>query len=300
VFISGKGIKLKMFFFAGMLLRFYRTLSYLNLDVVAGAVICSCFAGKVLKVTEPTAVYNTCLALSIWLVYTIDRLIDITRKERTQLSRRHQFHKEYKRILWPLVIIVFLLNSWLAVTQLPYTMLVFGLLVVSGVAAYLIAVNMLPAGTGKWFQKEPLIALVYTTGVWGSKLWLVPAIFFSAFMVIVVPFFLLALMNLLVFSYFETDTDKENNQRSLSTLLGPETTGKIIMVLFALVLTINLTMVRMDATPLYLMIAITRTAMGFILFGLFYRSEFFYENELYRIIGDAVFMLPLIPLWLYF
>ncbi|MCC6684924.1 MAG: hypothetical protein IT247_07635 [Bacteroidia bacterium] len=289
-----------MFFFAGMLLRFYRTLSYLNLDVVAGAVICSCFAGKVLQVTEPTAVYNTCLALSIWLVYTIDRLIDISRKERKLLSKRHQFHKTYQRFLWPAVVFVFLLNSWLAVNRLPYTMLVFGLLVVSGVAAYLIAVNMLPSSSSKWFQKEPLIALVYTIGVWGSKLWLVPALSFRAFMVIVVPFFLLALMNLLVFSYFETDTDKENNQRSLSALLGAENVGRVIMVLFALVLTINLTMVRMDATPLYLMISITRTAMGFILFGLFYRSEFFYENERYRIIGDAVFMLPLIPLWLYF
>lgn len=289
-----------MFFFVHMLLRFYRTLSYLNLDVVAGALICSRFAEKVLQIAEPTTVYNTCLALSIWLVYTIDRLIDITRKESKQLSKRHLFHKEHKRVLWPAVAVVFLLNSWLAVTLLTYAMLVFGLLVVSGVTAYLIVVNMLPAGSSRWFQKEPLIALVYTTGVWGSKLWLAPSIPFRAFMVIVVPFFLLALMNLLVFSYFETDTDKENNQRSLSTLLGSETVGKIIMVLFALILTINLTMIRMDATPLYLMISITRTAMTFILFSLFYRSEFFYENEQYRLIGDAVFMLPVIPIWLYF
>lgn len=283
-----------------MVLRFYRTLNFLNLDVVAGAVICSCFAEKVLQVTEPTTLYNICLGLSIWLIYTVDRLIDVSKKTQVEPSNRHLFHKKYKKILWICSLLVLLTEAWLAITKLPYPMLVFGLLMASAVAAYLITVNMLSYTRGKWFQKEPLIALVYTLGVWGSKLWLCETVTWRTVVLVVLPFFLLALMNLLIFSYFETETDKQNRQRSLSTAIGSDTVGKIIMVLFALILTINLTMVRIEATPLYLMISVTRTAMAFILFGLFYRSEFFYENERYRLLGDAVFLLPLVPTLFYF
>ena len=284
-----------------MFLRFYRILNYLSLDVVAGALICTCFAEKVLNITTPTTVYNSCLALSIWIIYTLDRLIDITRAGTTELSDRHRFHQTYRKVLWPAAGVALLINTWLSVNYLPYPMLVFGLLMVSVVAAYLIVLNMLPFNTSPWFQKEPLIAAVYTMGVWGSKLWIYEGeVTLRMVMLIVVPFFLLALMNLLVFSYYETDHDHLNNQRSLSSAIGAENVGRVVMILFGLVLTINLTMVRMEATTLYLMISTTRTVMAFILFGLFYRSEFFHDNERYRLLGDAVFMLPLIPMLMYF
>jgi hypothetical protein len=291
---------LKSPFFAGSMRRLYLTLNSLNIDIASGAVVCSVFAEKVLGVHADTLILNICLALSIWLVYTVDRLLDVNRMEDHQLSRRHLFHKKFRKPLWAASAIIFLLDAFLAVNYLPYRMLVFGMLMVSAVLAYMILLNMLKTGKTRWFQKEPLIALVYTMGVWGSKLYMSGGWSMQTIMLVVFPFFLIALMNLLIFSWFETESDQAASQRSLSVAWGPDIIGRSILLLFAVILTLNFALVQKEATGLHLMIAITRTVMAFVLFSLFYRSEFFFHNERYRLIGDAIFLIPLIPLLTYY
>ena len=176
--------------------------------------------------------------------------------------------------------------------MLQHTLIVYGFLVLSVVAAYYILLKMLQAKRAIWFQKEPVIAAVYTMGVWGSNVWLSGSMSAHHFFYLLLPFYCLALMNLLLFSYFETERDEENAERSIAIMLGQKLTGRIIMVCFALILTFSVTLLQVEPNRENLIICVTRTAMGFILFSLYYRNEYFYEKERYRFVGDGVFMLP--------
>lgn len=274
------------------MLRIYQLISYLNLDVVAGAICCSLFAGQVLHLTEDRTIMHWCLGLSIWLIYTADRLLDVNQKGYQPNSRRHLFAKRHIKILTVLCIAVFLADTYLALFVLQHTLIVYGFLVLSVVAAYYILLKMLQAKRAIWFQKEPVIAAVYTMGVWGSNVWLSGSMSAHHFFYLLLPFYCLALMNLLLFSFFETERDEENAERSISIMLGQKLTGRIIMVCFALILTFSVTLLQVEPNRENLIICITRTTMGFVLFALYYRSEYFYTKERYRFIGDGVFMLP--------
>jgi 4-hydroxybenzoate polyprenyltransferase len=274
------------------MLRIYQLISYLNLDVVAGAICCSLFAGQVLHLTEDRTIMHWCLGLSIWLIYTADRLLDVNQKGYQPNSRRHLFAKRHIKILTVLCIAVFLADTYLALFVLQHTLIVYGFLVLSVVAAYYILLKMLQAKRAIWFQKEPVIAAVYTMGVWGSNVWLSGSMTAHHFFYLLLPFYCLALMNLLLFSYFETERDEENAERSIAIMLGQKLTGRIIMVCFALILTFSVTLLQVEPNRENLIICVTRTAMGFILFSLYYRNEYFYEKERYRFVGDGVFMLP--------
>jgi hypothetical protein len=279
------------------MLRFYQLISYLNLDVVAGAVACSHFAAAVLHM-EQNIVMQLCLALTVWLIYTVDRIMDVSKKGYHPNDRRHLFARRHRKKLIALCIPVFMLDAHLAFFKLPQSLIVFGLLVTSAVIAYYVLLHMLPLQNSRWFQKEPVIAGVYTTAVWGSNLWLKGSLQATEFFYYVIPFYCLALMNLVTFSFYEAESDEENEERSITTTFGPRTAIIHIVFAFALVLTLGVTLLRESPNGTNLLISGTYAVIAFILFALYYRNDYFYDKDRYRVIGDAVFVLPYVATWL--
>lgn len=281
-----------------VMLRLYQRISYLNLDVVAGAVACSHFASAVLQTQSDSGAMHIALALTVWLIYTADRIMDVSKKGYRPNDRRHLFARKHKKVLILFCIVAFLADAYLAFVILPQTIVVFGLLVLTLVVIYYFLIYLLNQQRSTWFQKEPVIAAVYTSAIWGSHLWLKGSVSATEFFYYVVPFFCLAMMNLVTFSFYEAETDELNMERSIITSFGPRTAIIHIVVAFALVLTLGVTLLRESPSGTNLLISGTYAVMAFILFALYYRNDYFYEKDRYRMIGDAVFMLPYAATWL--
>src|SRR6476659_9916470 len=87
--------------------RYYKLANILSLDVVAGAVICSIFFSQVFNtVIRVSGIIS--LALSVWIIYTVDHLLDARRITRQASTVRHRFHQKNQKILYSVLLLAFL------------------------------------------------------------------------------------------------------------------------------------------------------------------------------------------------
>ena len=113
---------------------------------------------------------------------------------------------------------------------------------------------------------------------------------------IIGEFMLTALLNLLLFSWFDRDNDREDKRESFVTLAGERGSKGFVVALFLL------NSVLMISTAFYIPtmtgnIAILMLMNGILAFMLI-RPNYFQPNDRFRILGDAVFLLPIIYLLL--
>ena len=72
----------------------YKYIQALSLDVSFGATIMSAFIAHFLGVQVGMNIYIS-LFIAVWLIYTIDHLIDAKRIKSEAQSFRHKFHQKH-------------------------------------------------------------------------------------------------------------------------------------------------------------------------------------------------------------
>lgn len=264
-----------------MLLRFYRAVNLVSLDVAGGAVVVALFLSKILQV-EPRVQGMLTLGLAVWIIYTIDRLLDVKGMATPASTKRHRFHQQHHRTLWIITLLATgILLSLIFFLRPP--VLVYGFVLGTLVGIYLLIQNRLP-----W--KEMMVAVLYTAGVLfpSSSVQVetlsvdqVFAIFFT---------FLIALINLLLFSWFELESDQQDRRWSFVTRWGKRKTEKILFTLFVTTGTLATGMFIAFLSPMWVPLII----MVAILFILFYYPDYFKGDDRYRLWGDSVFLLPIL------
>ena len=271
----------------GIVLRVYRTINTLSLDVSAGAVICALFFGRILQVHILPYGLST-LALTVWIIYTIDHLRDAKSIGANASSDRHRFHQ--KNFKWLLVILVMaIVADGLLILFIRRQVFIYGVVLGAVVGCYLVVQRAL------YFLKEVFVAMLYTMGVLLPSI-AVTSIQLTAFHKMLVSlFFLIALLNLLIFSWFDKDRDATDKLRSLVTLVGRKSTAVLIgILLFLTFVSCVYFVIAFDQ----MLLASVFCLMTGVLLLLFLFPETFRSNDYYRFIGDGIFYLPLIFLWL--
>ena len=148
------------------MLRSIRTVYYLSFPVVMGAVLSNRMAARLSDVTPVHWTTPIVLALAVFIIYTVDRLLDIRRPDRPP-TNRHRFHHRYAALLWRVAAGAIALGLGLTFF-LPGSVVKFGLVLGGICAAYVGAVFRLPARHPALLLKEPLVAVLFSAGIWGS------------------------------------------------------------------------------------------------------------------------------------
>ena len=258
----------------------------LNLDVVLGAMLSAWAAWKLPDGhSQPRYTALLLLSLTVWLIYTIDRLLDI-RKPDQPPTPRHQFHNQHQRLLWRVAVGVGVLCVGLVYT-LPAAVVLFGLKLLALVAIYLLIVSRIPQTSPWQYAKEPLTALAYTAGVWGPPLVAHPpenwvdwalCLMFSGVVV----------QNLLLFSLFEAKLQSSAN--NLSTWWGPGFSTDVLMVVFMLVSVGGVFTTLAADFPYQRRMGLIVWGMAGLLWSMTFRPAYFARYERYRWLGDGVFL----------
>jgi hypothetical protein len=277
-----------LFSFVGMLSHFVKsvlqTLRFLSLDVVFGGVVFANAIGHVFHVTLHPSVLCA-LACAIWLIYTLDHLVDALRGKSKPTIPRHVFHLENKNILFVFFILVAVFGLGLLV-YLPHQVLIYGCILLGIVGLYFLTIWFFRI----FFVKEVFIAVLYACGIFIGS--------FSALKIISLPFFLfffqsiiIALINLLIFSIFEEEKDKKDDQRSWVTHFGLNQTIRHMQSLFILELFIAFFGLFWFSGALnYLVFQLILLLMTISLWIIQYFSDSFAPNERYRWAGDIIFL----------
>ncbi len=262
-------------------LKYYRLFNILSLDVAAGAIIASLFLAKFYNVA-PSVISMISLGLTVWLIYTADRLLDVRDTQGKAASERHRFHKRNQKRLIYLLLLVITIDMTL-IYFMPAIIIKRGMFLSVTVALYILLRRRLH------ILKEFLIAVLYTAGVATPAL-PVNQISTQDKLPLFLLFFI-ALLNLIIFSWYEKENDLNDRQNSIATIMNEKTIRLIVMSLFIVTFSISCYLIFISTE--YTM-SLVFLLMVIVLFIIFWYKSYFERKDHYRLLGDAIFLIPLI------
>jgi hypothetical protein len=275
------------FFVMGRLIQLYRIINILSLDVAFGAIVSALFFAEILHVNIlPYGL--AALGLTVWIIYTADHLRDARHIRKEASSARHLFHQQYFKVLVALLMVAVLVDLVL-IFFIRHAVFVGGVMLTVLVALYLAVQSKL------YFLKEIFVALLYTCGILLPSVAVAFASTNSFQALLIIQFFLIALLNLMIFSWLDADKDQSDNLPSFVTRFGKSFASTFIIILFGLLMALNVYEVVVYGLTIEAMILVM---MMMVLLFVFVFRDRLQKNETYRLLGDAVFFLPaLVCLW---
>ena len=140
------------------------------------------------------------LALTVWLIYIADRLLDVRASRAVPQTARHRFYQQHQHLALTLLISIAAADLTLIAVSLPRAVLRNGLVFCGAVLGYMLVVHA--PRTRPLIPKEFLVALIFTAGTFITA-WTRtpdPLVDLGA---PVVSFFLLCLSNLVLIEMWE-------------------------------------------------------------------------------------------------
>lgn len=270
------------------MLKIIHFVQNLSLDITAGAVIMTLFLAKVLKV-ELSIHMTIGLAIAIWLIYTVDHLLDAKKSTGKSINPRHAFHQKHFKLIVGMALVIFGCGLW-NLRFLPDSTLIFGLFLSSISGVYLVYSFY----SQKPINKELFAAFVYTAGIATAPLSIVESIYLIEIF-LVAQVFVLAYANLLIIPLYEHDIDIKDHHASVSTLKGASMVKQRVLLLCSLNFILFIVQsVLLKSYPFQGVVFM----MTIVLFVLINRQDLFRKYQLYRILADGIFFLPAIYLWI--
>ncbi|WP_035804282.1 hypothetical protein [Lunatimonas lonarensis] len=202
-----------------MALRVFRIANFLSVDVALGACAGMYFFAKLLRVKLDPSVYLL-MALSVWVIYTFDHLLDAYFIENERASPRHRFHRDHFNVLRIALVIASccaILGGYLLLSGTKLFLVAIGLATMIGVS--LLMTQFFKTTFARW--KEASIALFYVLGIMlvplFNKEYLQLDYTWVAFGI---GYFLLAWYNLVFLSVLDYKSDSLSGQHSFVTAVG--------------------------------------------------------------------------------
>ena len=232
--------------------------------------------------------YLTILVLgsTTWVLYILDRLLDL-RIYPQDHTARHQFHHTHQSNLQITLLGLVVVNGVL-LFFLPEAVIWYGLILASGVGFYFWVLNRFFRDNKAQWVKEPTTAICYTLAVAGTALVSKPSINLSAWILAGI-FFLIALQNLLIFSYFELMQSTDN--QNIASMIGKKATKRFIHGITSVNVFVIL-LFFMNGTAYVNYFAGIALLMTLCLSFLIAIPDWVLRNDRYRWLGDGVFLLP--------
>lgn len=238
------------------------------------------------------------LALVVFIIYTVDRLFDIRRPDRPPTGR-HRFHHQHASLLWRVVAGAVVLALGLTFF-LPAAVVKFGLVLGGLCAAYIGAVFRLPARHPALLLKEPVVALLYSAGIWGS-VWAQRPTVSGVEITEALMFAGIAFQNLILFDLMEKREllvagQPQQAVFSLATEWGDNRCDTLLRWLALGVFSCGLALCFITTDRFAQRSALMLGLMSLTLYGIQRYPAYFLRNERYRWLGDGVFWLPALVL----
>ena len=206
----------------------------LSLDVVAGTVLCCLFAFRLLHV-DSGPVYPFVLALSVWVLYTADHLVDAFRLKERAHTERHRFYHRHFSLFLVLVLAGAPASVGMTLLFLDRGILYFGLItgIIGGI--YLGVVHRV-GGRKHPVPKELLVAIIYTAGVWGGPVLLSGQPLAAGQWLAMASFLLLVFCGILLLSILDHDADLLDRHTTIAVNYGLKSAFMVFYVLMVIIL----------------------------------------------------------------
>ena len=267
------------------MIKIFRFFNILCLDTALGAVSIALLFSYTIGVTITFSVY-VALFLSVLFIYNFDHLLDALKLSEDAKSFRHSFYQNYFKslLIWQIVLG---LAGVITIYFLPLNMILAGscMLILMGLYFWLIFGHY----RNNLIYREIFVALGYTCSISLASIFSANFMFQSSYGWLLVIVFLIAITNLWVFSIYDLAIDESENKHSIARSIKGSSFKNLIRA------TLYLTLILIVVFT----IIFNFWAIGFSLFVveltyllLLEKQNSFYQEELYRLIGEAVLLFP--------
>lgn len=263
----------------------------LSFDVVLGALSVGLFAVTIFNV-KPNLYWWVILPIAVWTTYTFDHLADGFKKSGKNIIQRHQFHYQYRKILFLLVLVFGTKAVLLSFIFLEKKIIIVGIGLSSIVVFYFGLVFYQDKLKIRYIHKEMIIALVYVFGIFlGPVIWGKDHLSLFYY-IILATLIVLAWTESVMISFYDYSLDKADGLKSFTQIYGLRKT-QIYLMFVHLLVTVVLFISLLFADDLIIIIALSiELVMNSILFALILYPAFFSISNRFRWIGESVFVLP--------
>jgi len=273
-------------------LYWIRKLQVLSIDVVLGALSGGVLAVKSLNVQMGVAWWIV-LAVAVWIVYTTDHLIDSNKLGNTASGERRLFYYENSRIILVTTIVLVVVVLFISFLLLDNKIVWFGLSMGIFVAIYLLLIQIKGSKKTIWLQKELIVAIVYSTGIWAGPILCSLNIIGFYEIILIASFFLIVWADILFIAQCEIENDKRDGFTSLPVIIGEKNTVKLISLILSVSGLSLLFLIFSQNTDLRIIIsAIILLIMSFVLHISLRNKNVLLKRERYRVLAEGIFFLP--------
>lgn len=276
-------------------MKIYRTLHFLSLDIVLGALATSFFASRLFE-SDPGWIWYITLALTVWLLYTGDHMLDAWRHRKKIERELHYFMiKNRKTLVWSMGLVatanMLLIFNLLNQELLKYALFLAGLVLLFYAMRHVFRKNRILSVPGEFF-----VLLLYLAGTW-----LGPAVareggFEAGQGMIALIFMGVLMMNLGIISLYDMKLDTRMGITSLGNLLGSQRTKNLLLGTAIAIYLISLLQFLVNEMDRYSKYALILAGMCTILLLVLYYPSRFRKNDYFRLTADAVLYMGFLSL----
>lgn len=276
-------------------MRIYRHFHYLGLDIVFGALASSCFAARLFE-TSPGFVWWITLALTVWLLYTGDHMLDAWRHRKKVQREMHDFLLRHRRLVIYSLGVVAVVNFMLIINLLEkqvfkYALILAGLVLLFYAMRHVFRKNRFLFVPGEFF-----VLLFYLAGTWLGPAAKVEGGFVTSQGLIALIFAGVLLMNLGVISLYDLKLDSRMGISSLANMLGKQRTRNLLIGTGVSILVLTVLQFMVFEADRYTQFALILCGMATILLLVVYLPSRFRNKDLYRWTADAVLFMGFLSL----
>ncbi len=276
-------------------MRIYRYFQFLGLDIVLGALASSCFASRLLH-AGPGPIWWITLALTVWLLYTGDHMLDAWRQRKKVKREMHHFLLRHRRVIIYTLGVVAVVDVMLVINLLDREVFKFALILAGLVLLFYAMRHVFRRNRVLFIPGEIFVLLLYLSGTWLGPVVLAESDFVSSQALVALVFAGVLLMNLGVISLYDLQLDTRMGITSLAQILGKKGTKNLLITTGLGIYLLTVLQFLVFEADRHTQFALIVCGMATILLVVVYLPSRFRNHDLYRWTADAVLFMGFLSL----
>jgi len=276
-------------------MKLYRQIHYLSLDIVLGALATSCLATRLFQ-ASPGWVWWVTLALTVWLLYTGDHLLDAWKHRKLGLREMHAFILRNRKVLIWSMGVACVADVMLIINSLERPVLKVALALGGAVLLFYAVRHLLTRNRFLFIPGELFVLVLYLAGTWMGPFVTRSAELLPSHGMIAVMMGLVLLMNLGIISLYDMHLDSRLGVSSLARTLGQHPTRNMILGAAATAILLTVFQFLVYGIDRYFQFALVLTGMALVLLPVLLMPSRFRNLDAYRLTADGVLFMGFLSL----
>ncbi len=265
----------------------YRYFHFFSLDIVLGAVATSVLAARLFS-ANPGWAWWASLAMTIWILYMGDHLLDAWKHRKNSHREMHKVIFTNKRGLIYILGMVTVVNLTVIFNFLDTGMLKASLLLGGAVFLFYAMRHIFKRNRLFFIPGEVFVLILYMTGTWMGPFISRTLPVTSGHILVLIMMAGVLLLNLGVISIYDAGIDKRLGISTLAGTLGKKATRNLMIATAILVLVMALLQFLVYGTERASRFALILAGMEGLLLWVLLRPSLFRKQEAYRLVADAI------------